>query len=408
MAKKLITCIFLTLMCFPAFADEMPDILIKISGGHASVSIEADDMTISGTEFDPVLDCLAGKIVSEVNPAVDELIESGTEKKDKVVPVKEHVHRMIGLYSVPGRNKITFTAKKNGISIDGDPSEYDHLVIEDKDGIQTCTGKDYRGRMEIIHEKGKLILINRITLEEYLNGMLDSEMSNTWPVEALKAQAVAARTYALFQKYYGGRCHYDMESGVLSQVYKGLAHEHDSTIKAVEETAGQVLTKGGEPIMALYHSCCGGATQDNADVYGKKLSYLRSVKCQYDSACPWYRWDSKETLKGIQKDLEESGLYKGQVRSVRFDDKGRVAVTGTSGGANFRPEQLRAACGYSVLPSGMFTVKVSGGKVYFNGRGAGHGVGMCQWGARGLAERSRDYRQILQQYYKGAEITKLY
>ena len=250
--------------------------------------------------------------------------------------------------------------------------------------------------------------MNRIPIEDYLKGMLGSEMSCSWPIEALKAQAVAARSYAIHQRYYGGKCHYHLESSVIDQVYTGLQKEDISTIQAVADTAGEVLAYEGEPVLALFHSCCGGETRDIAEVFGKPVPYLKPVKCGFDAACPLYRWKRNVSVTKVREVLKNAGLYAGAIEDVSSDEQGRVVVAGAGGKKRLRTDQVRKALGYSAIPGGWFVAKTGGGVVTFAGRGSGHGAGMCQYGAKGMAEAGWDYKKILRHYFKGTEIVKMY
>ena len=132
------------------------------------------------------------------------------------------------------------------------------------------------------------------------------------------------------------------------------------------------------------------------------------MKCGFDQACPLYRWKRSIPLSKLAEALKKAGSYAGAVERISSDERGRVVVEGGAGIRTLRTDQLRKALGYTVLPGGRFTATTEGGTVNFAGRGNGHGAGMCQYGARGMADAGWDYKKILLHYFKGAELVKMY
>jgi stage II sporulation protein D len=142
-------------------------------------------------------------------------------------------------------------------------------------------GKPYRGIAEISPSDKGLLVVNQLQLEEYLVGLINCEISSAWPIEAVKAQAVIARTYALNRKEARKKAFYHLESSVIDQVYDGCLIEDSRAMRAVSETAGEVLTYKGSIIQAFYHSNCGGKTEASENVWGASLPYLMGVECVY-------------------------------------------------------------------------------------------------------------------------------
>jgi stage II sporulation protein D len=249
---------------------------------------------------------------------------------------------------------------------------------------------------------GKLQLINVIPLEEYLVAVLGSEMPSWFPDDALRAQAIAARTYALQRKLetYGQPFH--MGSGVLDQVYGGLKREDPRAKAAVLATRGEVLTYQLLPVEAYFHSSCGGRTASGTEALGRDLPYLKPVDCPCGrKGRPW------QVVLGLS-DLKAAGLSDpSTVRVAARTPTGRVqrlaSRSGMLDGVSFRRR-----IGYEKVKSLAFNVEQNRGEVKITGRGFGHGAGMCQWGAEGLAEEGWAYRRILEHYYPGAEIQRLY
>ncbi len=267
--------------------------------------------------------------------------------------------------------------------------------------------RQVRGDVVVRLSQGALQLVDVLPLEEYLVGVLGSEMPRTFPAEALKAQAIAARTYALHKKLeaYGQPFH--LGSTVLNQVYGGLAAEDPRTREAVEATRGLVLTYELAPIEAYFHAACGGHTESGLEALGRDLPYLATVDCPCGKE-PASRWtlslDAAELKSALGAARPEalgvlSRTATGRARRVR------IAADRTLDAVTFR-EKL----GYTRVKSLSFDVERGGGpgRVTLVGRGFGHGAGLCQWGAKAMAESGWDYRRILLHYYPGTELQALY
>ncbi|MCB9654158.1 MAG: SpoIID/LytB domain-containing protein [Deltaproteobacteria bacterium] len=290
------------------------------------------------------------------------------------------------------------------------------LIVEAKDGIRVAGGL-YLGRLEIVPDPGaragdRLLVINRLPLEVYLLGIIGSEMNPTWPLDALKAQAVAARTYAMQRRMMRRAANkaYDLESTVLSQVYKGADQIRPLVIQAVKETRGEVLSYRHDLVEALFHSTCGGHTASAEEVFGREIPYLVERPCAWCRESTRYRWHVAVPLDEVSKKLNAARLLRSSVNNVERDsDDGDVLIEVRGAkDKRLKPREVRAAVGYTRLFSNRFVAETSGHKVVFDGQGFGHGVGMCQWGARGMALAGYTYREILVQYYKGASIKRLY
>lgn len=274
--------------------------------------------------------------------------------------------------------------------------------------------KPYRGLAELsVADKG-ILVVNQLPLEEYLVGLINCEISSAWPIEAVKAQAIIARTYALHRK--GGRLSspYHLESSVMDQVYEGCLIEDSRARRAVLETEGEVLTFGGGIIQAFYHSSCGGRTEASENVWGSPLPYLKGVDCQYCLTSPLAStWEYKLPLKEIEERLRVaghnvSGLY--DLKPGTVNSRGRlkqIVLHASRGGGTISGEQFRKAVGYGVIKSTRFTLKNSKNEISFSGSGNGHGVGLCQWGAKQRALDGFRCGEILSYYYPGTELKKL-
>jgi len=307
-------------------------------------------------------------------------------------------------------------------------SEAFPFSIGPKDGRVAVNGRDYRGSLEVRKTDGRLWVINVLDIESYLKGVVPCEIGGVTErqIEAAKAQAVAARTYALAHVGQYSDLGFDLYATVQDQVYKGIGCERDITSRAVESTAGEALFFGGVPIEAKYHSTCGGRTADFNDAWsGEPPPYLRSVICHYCERSPHYKWTKVMTrdeffahlrsrLSRIKIFLDQGELIH-SFKMTRSRSSNRlkelVLVTNKSAYkiANYR---IRTLFGEPTDPGGLLKstyvhIKIKDDKVIIEGRGFGHGVGMCQFGALQMADQGKDYRKILYHYYRGTRIRKV-
>jgi stage II sporulation protein D len=249
-------------------------------------------------------------------------------------------------------------------------------------------------------------------MEDYVASVAGSEMPPSFPAEALKAQAIAARTFAITKKLQAvaeGRP-YHLGATVVHQVYGGSGAIDPRTRAAAEATAGEVLVFEDEPADAFFHASCGGRTETGAAALGRDRPYLPSVVCGKCDGTPLARWRYRVGAAELGRKLglarRVSALHvvdrtnSGRVERVRVEaGTSRVEI----GGADFRQR-----VGWTALKSLAFEVKRERGAFSFQGSGAGHGAGMCQWGAAGLAKEGSTYREILARYYPGSEIRRMY
>ena len=353
------------------------------------------------------------------------------------------------------------------------------ISSNDPRGIWLGTRR-YRGDLRLLVRDGRILAINQLGIETYLPSVVGSEMPSKWPLAALQAQAVAARTYALRQR--GSKGDFDVRATVSSQVYKGIESETASTLKAVATTRSLVLVHGGRLINAVFHSSSGGATEPSGEVWRTQLPYLVSV-ADHDDHSPVHRWNQRFDALELRRRFQETGGVNqlsvlatsstGRVRSARIQGpRGSLVLTGrelrqrlglkstmvrfsmlqgagASDGVQRRKGPDRAepapqliglwrdsASGLSVSPSpspspaqpslaGLpapppappplpdlptsapvrVIAPATAPVLEARGRGFGHGVGMSQWGAHGLALKGADFREILRHYYRGGQIS---
>jgi len=275
-------------------------------------------------------------------------------------------------------------------------------------------GRSYRGWVEIRKKRnGLLMVINDLDVEDYLLGVLASEIPPGWKYEALKAQAVAARTYALYQKKTAGLRPYDIVATVNSQVYSGSEAERPREVRAVKDTKGLVIVYRGEIIPAFFHSSCGGQTENAAELWGIDAPYLKGVDCECQLISQYGLWEKRISTDKIMTAMRKQGFNIKDVLGMNIrgvTPAGRVrdvAIRSSRGEFWIPAESLRAAIGTTLLPSVFFELEIEGNEAVFSGRGSGHGVGLCQWGAEEMAERGYDYKAILSHYYPGTNVVQL-
>jgi stage II sporulation protein D len=240
-----------------------------------------------------------------------------------------------------------------------------------------------------------------------------AEVPSAWPAAALQAQAVAARTFAVAQKIAqgpGARAH--LGASVLDQVYG--SNPPPSAREAARATAGEVLTFGAAPIAAYFSASCGGRSETAEEAFHLEAGATPYLVCRADDADERRSWIVRRALADVAAALRKAGRILAPVTGIAVVSRtasGRakaLRVDTPSGPRPLLAVELRQILGWSALPSLLFDVSIEGGKAVFRGRGSGHGVGLCQWGARGRALRGESYRQILAAYYPGAEIRRMY
>ncbi|HET8540933.1 MAG TPA: SpoIID/LytB domain-containing protein [Anaeromyxobacter sp.] len=252
--------------------------------------------------------------------------------------------------------------------------------------------------------------VKDLRLEDYVAGVVSGEMPASFPPEALKAQAVAARSSALTRKIEAqaaGRA-FDIGTGVLHQVW--AERPSAAARAAAEATAGEVLVSGREPVEAYFHAACGGRTEGGLAALGRDLPYLAPVECGKCGGAPGVAWKVRVGAADLAR---AAGLAAGAgaARVATRTATGRAErVEVAAGGrtAAVAAVDLRQRLGFDRLPSLAFDVRGEGGGFVLEGRGRGHGAGLCQWGAAALAREGLGYREILARYYPGTDVVRMY
>lgn len=328
-------------------------------------------------------------------------------------------------------------------------------------GILSLNGTQYRGNLHLLpEENGGIRVINRIDMESYLRGVVPKEVSASWHEEALKAQAVCARTYTLTSLGKHNKYGFDLCSTVDCQAYAGVAIEHERTDLAIEETQGEVVKYDGELAEVFYFSTSGGHTEDCKNVWSADLPYLKGVPDPYEATDHTYsNWEYTYTLDELTAFCAEKEYDIGNVKSVAIDEMTpngsvlSITITGDAGEKTVTKGSATSVLGYGRLMSQAYTVSpvIEAGTLHttagetqqsvkllsasgvtdapsrfsllssagisaresgritaytFTGKGWGHRIGMSQNGSKGMAEAGFSYQDILKHYFTGVEITK--
>ena len=313
------------------------------------------------------------------------------------------------------------------------PAAADAAQAEPPQGDFQLQQRRYRGQLQVLVGRASLQAVNHVPLETYLPSVVGSEMPASWPQPALRAQAVAARTYALRQRKPAAA--FDVKATVASQVYKGIEAERPSTREAVAATRGQVLTFDGDLANAVFHSSAGGSTENSGDLWSRQLPYLVSVP-DFDAASPVSQWQQRLDPEMLRKAFREIGgatridvlatTGSGRIHQARvIGPAGTLVLTGPElrSRLGLRSTMVRfetvapevalvpaeASASQPQMPPPLPSIdspplQLSQPTLMAIGRGFGHGVGMSQWGAYAMAQQGRSYEQILSHYYRGTQL----
>ena len=292
-----------------------------------------------------------------------------------------------------------------GDSLDWSPAGSREVDLSAQGAIR-IDDRRLAGRVSLIPNKGRVDVVHVVPLERYVERVVEKEVYASWPSEALKAQAVIARTYALHERAKNGAAAYDVEASALSQRYVAGpvdARVHDSS----RGTAGEFLAHDGEPILAVFHSSAGGRTAAAEEVWGEHVPYLQSVASPDDDA-PDHFWSYEIPRNELFAALAENGLNArpGDVNVLARSPSGRIQRVRV-GSAELSGRDFRDLLGGMGIRSTLFDLRSDGNQVRFLGSGFGHGVGLSQWGAYALARKGRSYAQILSHYYRGTVLKRL-
>lgn len=339
----------------------------------------------------------------ELRVAIQKEVDSLKVGSSTPAIVRDSAGKQIG--ELTPLSSLAAKAKGNGITINNRVNGEELIIEPQDDGYVWIGDRWYRGRTRLIRQGDNLTAINHVDLEHYLYSVVGAEAVSSWPIEALKAQAVAARSYALYKRNTSANSLYDVDTTVGTQVYKGLNSEYTTTHEAVNGTLGQIMTYDNQVILAAFHSSSGGYTENVEDVWSSPLPYLRAV-VDYDHESPVFEWQQIIPVSKIQTLVAGVGNIRG-LQPEKMTPQGRIItmkVTGDRGTKSVSGKDLRQAL---ELRSTLFRVSTDGSNLRVKGRGFGHGLGLSQWGAYYLATKGVNYHQILAHYYQNATLGKL-
>lgn len=354
---------------------------------------------------------------------------------------------LFGEYILGNNIKITSEDGKSLIIL-GDKNQY----IGSRDDIVSINGTKYREHASVYNDGKKIIAINIIGLDNYLKGVVPKEMPSTWHIEALKAQSVVARNFAITNINKHIKEGFNLCNTINCQVYGGISAETKNTNLAVDLTSGKVMYYGNDLVEGYFHSSSGGRTESSENIWTNAIPYLVGVEDHYSIGNVYDNWHVSMTSLEMRLQLEKNGIFVGDIQNIIpiYSENGRIielTINGNVSSFTLRKDRIRTVLGSSKLKSTYFTITssntkienrvlqeyqfirsnnlndiyknleliidnnrnennvfVSGTNFIINGKGYGHGVGMSQFGAGNMAKEGFRYDEILKHYFKGIEI----
>lgn len=372
------------------------------AGSRFQLHLENRRLAFHGADYYSVAQAPAGSAIRQVVAMTPRSFNSNSPS----------VNKFSLLFDLPQSPKSTADA---GATLPAAPKggikPYGYLVVSNaKEGLLSYNGRVYRGAIWLKPVSSgadvSFQAINIVDLEDYLLSVVPSEMPTVWHKEAVKAQSIAARSYAVANYWKNEKDSYDLKDTTDDQVYLGVESETTAGNQACDETVGIVLKHNQKVISAFFHSTSGGATEAGENVWGKEIPYVQSV-LDYDDNSPHFAWQRRFNIDQAEKAF---GLKTGTLLSIQpfwkvsTNRVKNAAVVSTGNTTVLSGERLRQLF---KLPSSIFNVSFEDGSYIFAGRGFGHGLGMSQYGARTLAESGYNAAQILSYYYRDVSVEYL-
>lgn len=384
----------------------LEDYLRRYPAGRYQYQVEAMLGTLEEREPKPAVPEI---VVSDDQPVMRVLLA----KRDATVTVKSNGAQLC-VEGVGCQDSLVLRPSGGYCTINGRAYDKPSVIVQSEMPLSYSSrgkGKKVRGTLKIENVKGKLRVLNLIPIELYLKSVVPAESYASWPIETLKAQAIAARTYAYYQKLHRTSRSYDVRADTYDQMYGGVDREQKSTNRAVAETAGHILTYKGKPILSQYTANSGGFTADAGAVFGQPKPYLVAHKDPASLKGKMNSWKRSYTTSEIVTKLRKIGIDATGLRSIEPE------VVGPSG--RYIKVRLNHAKGHSVLrarttigssrvlklPEVLIRIEKNGDRFIFRGKGHGHGVGYSQWGSAELGKTWK-HPKILEFYYPKTRIQK--
>jgi stage II sporulation protein D len=310
------------------------------------------------------------------------------------------------------QNRFQFSGAGGVLRVNGSRKTDNEILLKSKSPLVVSCGKKkkkVRGHILAKLKGGKLYVINLVDMEHYLRSVVPSESYASWPLETLKAQAVAARTYAYYQMLHRKTWSYDLVDDEGDQAYKGMKRERKKTDQAVKETQGEILSYKDKPILAMYSANSGGYTADAGSIFGLSKPYLVAQKDPKSLEGKMARWKKTYSVSRVESALNRRGLKIRGLKRIEPAKRGpsgriikiRIVADNTTKTVRTRTTLRRAL----KLPEILLEIKKENGKFIFDGKGWGHGVGYSQWGSAILGKKT-SYDEILAFYYPTASLIK--
>ncbi len=312
------------------------------------------------------------------------------------------------------KTSLTITHNQSRICVNGISYPGSELRIIPRDGYAGINGTQFHGSFSITQTNDHTYLINHVDLEEYVCSVLKTESWPGWPVEVNKAFAISSRSYvlAMIKQAQKSTLPYHVKNTNEHQTYKGM-HTTSAIHTAVALTKGMVLTHNGQIALTMFDSCCGGVIPAHIEDFdfGKAPYLARTYACTHCSRCKIYAWQKEIHLADISKFIAQFIEYPGVVQQIKIakKDKARL-ITQVHVKKGNKKHTLSGKQLYSALPeikSFCYSIKRKKDTLVFNGKGYGHHIGMCQWGAREMVRDGWHYKRILDFYYPGTVIRKI-
>ena len=351
--------------------------------------------------------CFPGSAYEKIKVKIEETKGGVRFSSNTFVDVRELGSKRLAYRS----SGTVFRTGRKRMTLNGRTVKKQTYVVSSK-GELKMGKRRYRGVFFVIPDNGGLIVVNEVELGEYLAGVLPAEIHPDWPMETLKAQAVASRSYAIHRMTENARKPWHLYGNVQDQVYLGFRLGNGRVVRAIEETRREILTFQGKVIPAFYHANSGGTTEDSANVWNESLPFIVPLRVPYGRSDPHYDWVLKIPESRMLKALKKLGnplAFLNGLEIERRTASGRAYDLKIFGNRvkRVKATDLRDALGTSRLKSTKFEVSKRGSHFVFRGQGYGHGVGMCQWCAKEMAEQGFHYRRILASFYRDTKIKRL-
>lgn len=271
-------------------------------------------------------------------------------------------------------------------------------------------GRNYQGKLELKPYNGGFYVINHVPIEQYLEGVLNAEISTDWDLDVVQAQAIISRTFALFKREQRLNKSWHVTAGHYDQVYHGVnISDHRSRV-AIYNTKGVVVNYKGKLAQTYYHSNCGGTTEDPGNIWQFSLPYLKIKSVPYGQKDPRYFWNHSISIRELQRIASKAGIIAPNLNDLYIENRTKshrvanVVISNNKQSFRVSAKEFRKLAGYSKIQSLLFDVVQTANGYQFKGTGNGHGVGLCQWAAKEMADIGYRFDDILKYFYSDTNI----